>query len=482
MSMDPLQQALTLHRSGNLPLAERAYRHVLANQPNNARAVYLLGLTFAQRGMLPGAVECWRRAIALKPDYVEAYSNLGAALGQLKQTDGALLYLRRAVELDPRSAAAHNNLASTLSETDQPDEAIEHFRRAVELKPDYFDALFNLAKLTQRQGDIRGAGPLLDRAVSLKPEDPEARFLRGMNLLLLGDLPNGLRDYEARTRCKDFTIDPRQLPGLPWEGQDPAGKTILLHAEQGLGDTIQFARYAPLLGQRGARVLLEVQPPLVSVMRTLDGIERVIARGDALPGFDLQASLLSLPRLFATTNQTIPANVPYLVPDPQRLEFWRHRLEGSPRPRVGFVLAGNPRHTNDRNRSMPPEQFRAFLKQVEGVSWFSLQKDRAEPIEGTLDYTPDLHDFMETAALVTQLDLVVSVDTSVAHLAGALAKPVWLLLPFVPEWRWQLDRSDSPWYPTMRIFRQGTRGDWSGLLGHVAQELARLRQQTESPT
>ena len=471
------------HRLAGAPAeAEKVYRQALALRALYPQAHNALGLALIQQGKVDSAIVSWQRAIQLKPDFAEPHANLGAALAQQKKFSEAAAVLRKAVQLNPKFPPAHNNLANVLSELEESDEAIKHWEAAIALAPDYHDALNNFGRALQLRGEHERSLQLLDRAVAAKSDDPDSRFLRGLGLLAAGEFERGFADYHYRVACKDFQLHGRAFSAQrAWNGEDLAGKTFLIHTEQGLGDTIQFIRYAPLLAERGAaRVIVECPPYLVDLLRTASGVSEVIARGQPLPPFDLHAGVLDLPRLLQTTVQTVPANVPYIRADPVRADRWFGELTSfstPPGPRVGLVWSGNPKHANDRNRSMPLREFEP-LAALPNINFFSLQKGPAagQVSDSTLqlkliDHTARLHDFADTAALVTHLDLVIAVDTAVAHLAGAMGKPVWVLLAKVADWRWMLDRADSPWYPTMRLFRQMTAGDWASIVQQVKAEL-----------
>jgi tetratricopeptide (TPR) repeat protein len=467
-----------LRMSGDPVAAETAYRTSLSLRPLFPPAHNGLGLALVQQEKLESAVAAWRRAIQLKPDYAEAHANLGAALAQLEKPTEAAPVLRRAVELNPQFAPAHNNLANVLDELEDSDGAVEHWTRALQLLPNYFDALVNLGRTLQRRGEHDRALELLNHAITLRPTDPDARFLRGLALLLRGNLEEGFADYAFRMQCKELKIDPRNFSQSLWDGSPQPGKTILLRAEQGFGDVFQFVRYAPMVRQRVGHVVLECQAELAELMRTVRGIDTVAVRNQGLPPFDVHAPLLDLPRLIGTTLTTIPADVPYISADPARVENWAQILAADPPgKRVGLVWSGNPHHKNDRNRSILLREFEP-LADLDGVTFLSLQKGAAsgQASDSTLklklvDHTPRLTDFAETAALLSNLDLIITVDTSVAHLAGALARPTWVLLPFAPDWRWMLKRTDSPWYPTMRLFRQSQPGQWEPVIGAVSEAL-----------
>jgi hypothetical protein len=333
-------------------------------------------------------------------------------------------------------------------------------------------------------GRYEEAMPCLERAIGLRPDLAIIHWNRAIALLLEGRLTEGWAEAEWR-----FAYTPalrRDFPQPAWDGRsDLAGRTILLHAEQGLGDAIQFCRYAPMVAARGGgdRVVLECQPELAALLTTAPGVAQVVRRGDPLPPFELHCPLLSLPHRFGTTLATIPAAVPYLTPDPDKVRAWQSRLAADgPGRKVGLAWAGSPGHANDRQRSCRLSDF-APLANVPGVTFYSLQlgptgEQATNPPPGLrlLDPTADLRNFADTAALVANLDLVISVDTAVVHLAGALAKPTWVLLPFNPDWRWLRDREDSPWYPTMRLFRQSERGNWKSTIERVASELRELQR------
>jgi len=308
---------------------------------------------------------------------------------------------------------------------------------------------------------------------------PDGHWNLALALLVQGHFPEGWEEYEWRWKTKGL-LSPRQLLPQPlWDGRPLAGRAILLHAEQGLGDTIQFIRYLPLVAQRGGRVIVECQPELQRLVQAMTPDIPVLARGQPLPDFAFQCPLLSLPKALGTTLATIPATVPYLHADAQNVQMWRDRLAGHGSAlKVGLIWAGNPHHKNDRNRSVKLASL-APLAQVPGVQFYSLQKGAAAaqaktppPGMDLIDRTDDLQDFADTAAMIANLDLVIAVDTSVVHLAGALAKPVWTLLPYCPDWRWLLKRQDSPWYPTMRLFRQPEIGDWDSVIQQLAAALA----------
>ena len=384
--------------------------------------------------------------MAARPDYADALYNRGNALKLLKRYEESLASYDRAVALQPNHADAHNNRGQVLRELGRYNEALASYDRALALRPHHVMAHCNAAALR----------------------------------LLTGDFGRGWVHYEWRWLKKSVVPTKRNFSQPAWSGGDRlSGKTILIHSEQGLGDTIQFARYVPLIAAGGAQVIFEVQKPLQELMTGLAGAAKIAAKGGPLPQFDLHCPLLSLPLAFGTRLETIPSDNAYLRVPPRHLAEWQSRLSGARHPRIGLVWSGNPGHERDGERSIG---LRALLPMLDtlsaAASFVSLQKDvRAEDAAilkeraDIVDYGPALRDFSDTAALVSQLDLVISVDTSVAHLAGALGKPVWILLTYFPDWRWLLGRDDSPWYPTARLFRQNGTGTWDDVIVRLCQAL-----------
>ena len=443
---DLKRRAQELIGSGKFRDARSLYEEICRTDPGDAEAWFMLGAVHGRLGSLTEAISSNRRALELKQDYPEA----------------------------------HYNLARALQETGEFAEAERSYRETLKLKPGNPDACNNLGNVLRGLGRPREALEMFEKALAINPEHPPARCNRSLAWLLLGDFARGWPEFEWRWARSEHP--PRRLPGPQWDGADLHGKTLLVHAEQGYGDTIQFARYLPLLKQRGARIVCECQPPLTRLLRTMRDIDTVVTQGDTLPPFDLHVPLLSLPRIFASDATTIPARTPYLaVPDGNYTQIESVFATESDGYRIGFVWAGSPVHVNDRNRSCGLEHFRA-LSALDGIRLYSLQKGQcAEELKrnnfSARDLSVLLGDFADTAYAVTRLDLVITVDTSVAHLAGALARPVWTLLPFDPDWRWMLERQDSPWYPGMRLFRQPRPGDWDDVFRRVT---AALKQRTDA--
>ena len=466
------------HALGDTDAAIDLLRKAAALDPALVPAHNDLGILLHGRGALEEAEACYRRAIELAPHFAEAMSNLGAVLAERGRLDQATDWYKRALAERDDLPDAHNNLGSALVKLDRAGEAEVLHRRAVALRPDFADAHYNLGVALLDQGRYDEALPCYDEAIRLNPDSVDAHWNRAFVMLLKGDFAQGWREHEWR--WKRTQQPPRNFPQPQWRGEDIAKRTILLHDEQGMGDTLQFMRYAPLVAARGARVLLQVQRPLLRLAAaSLDvGIE-VFAEGDLIPPFELHSPLLSLPFACGTTIETIPTPIPYIEVDPAAAARWRNRIGPAAGLKVGLVWAGNPQHKNDRNRSIALERL-APLFEAPGVRWFSLQvgeraADLSRAPAGKIANLADrLTDFAATAAAIAGLDLVIAVDTAIAHLAGALGKPVWILLPFVPDWRWLVDRDDSPWYPTARLFRQPTRGDWESVAQRVRAALDEL--------
>jgi tetratricopeptide (TPR) repeat protein len=454
------------------------YDRALAAQPGNIEAIYNRANALLKLKRYAEALTGYDAVLADAPDHSNALGNRGLALRELKRPEEALACLDRALALEPQQKAeAINNRGNVLSDLNRFEEALASFDAALALRPDYTEAMINRGNMLMELRRIGEALASCEAVLALEPDNPDAHWNRGLIHLALGDFERGWRDYEWRAK-KNEDNDVRVFDAPRWTGAEPlAGKTILLHAEQGFGDTIQFIRYAPLVAARGARVIVEAPTPLKGLVSAVEGVSGVIARGETVPGCDLHCPLMSLPLAFGTTLDTVPAGVPYLCPPANRVEAWRERLPQKPF-RAGIVWTGNPTHRNDRNRSIALRSV-ATLASDSRVQLIGIQKDvRDEDAQalrdsaGIVSLGAELRDFSDTAAVISLLDLVISVDTSVAHLAGALGKPVWIMLPYNGDWRWMLEGETSPWYPTARLFRQPTVGDWDSVLARVNSELA----------
>jgi len=468
-----LESGMSHHQAGRLAEAERIYREILTEQPDYPEVLYLLGMLAAQVGKPDEAVELLRRAVRLKPDFAKAHYNLGVVLRNQGQFEEAIAASRQAIRIEPDFAEAHANLGNALRDMGQLDQATASYRQAIGLKPDYAEAHNNLGSVLHDTGQFDEAIAAGRRAIKLKADFVQAHWNYAWLLLTLGEFEEGWKELEWRLRLPQWTRLGRDFSQARWTGQDPRGKTILLISDARFGDAMHFIRYAPLVAERGATVLLECQAELVPLLNRVQGISAVFARGERLPSFDWQTPLLSLPLVFGTTVETIPAEVPYLSAPPDRITRWAQRLARESSFRVGLVWAGND---GQNARSCSLATF-GPLAAVPGVTFYGLQKgpEASQPVPPGLrliQMGEELGDFADTAGLVSNLDLVISVDTSVVHLAGGMARPVWTLVPFNPGFQWLRGRADSPWYPTMRLFRQPSRGDWDSVIAQVADALS----------
>jgi tetratricopeptide (TPR) repeat protein len=470
-----------LRSAGRDDEAADSYARAIALDPSYADPHHNLGLLHRATGRVEEAIACFRRAVALNPDYAEANHSLGVLLQRQGRVEDAILCFRRALAAQPGFSACCNNLGIALKQQDGLDGAIACFRRALELVPDYPDALNNLATALVESRRLDEAETRFRDAIALQSDYADAHANLGILLLSKGELRSGWAEYEWRWHQPHRAAWRPSYAAPQWMGEPAEGRTILVHAEQGFGDTIQFCRYVKLLAERGLRVVVEVQRPLFRLLRALPGADSVIVRGDTVPEVELHCPMLSLPLAFGTTLETIPAPSPYLNADSALASAWGERLAavGQPGRRVGLVWAGNPQSRApqasgvDRRRSIDPRLL-APLAKVPGVQLVSLQKDGPPAPEALrmADFMAEVADFADTAALIANLDLVVSVDTAVAHLAAALGKPVCLLDRHDPCWRWLTDRRDSPWYPTLRIYRQPWAGGWVPVLEELCRDLA----------
>jgi tetratricopeptide (TPR) repeat protein len=454
---------------GKLDAAIACYQRALELNPNYADACNNLGTAFGSQGKNKQAVAYFQQALSLRPDYAEAHTNLGNAYKAEGNLDAAAACHERALLIAPNYSVACNNLGTIRKLQGRIDEAVTLYERALLLAPNYSVACTNLGAILELQGRFNEAATLYERALAQTPQHTEAKWNQALLQLLFGDFAAGLPNYECR--WNSATSVPRNLPQPLWRGEQLNGARILLHAEQGLGDTLQCLRYIPMVQAAGGSVVLEVQAPLLRIAASLPGVTSLVTVGEPLPAFDWQCPLMSLPLACGTTLATIPAQVPYLSASQEALE----RTAALPWPagglRVGIAWAGNPTHIKDRYRSLALALLEPLL-QLEGVNFFSLQKGPATEELATVhapitDLGPAIEDMGDTAALIAHLDLIIAVDTSVVHLAGALGKPVWVMLPIAPDWRWLLDREDSPWYPSMRLFRQPKFDDWQSVVHMV---------------
>ena len=475
-----LSRANLLAELGRSDAALEAYERTLALDPLCVEAYNNRGVLFNGQGRYREAIFSFCKAISLRKNYPEAFNNRGITLKSLGKYEAALQDYNNALSLRPDYPEAFNNQGNVFKEVQRAEEALASYDQAIALRPDYPEAYNNravvLADLHRGEEALRD----YDQAIALRPDYAEAHFNRALCLLQLGRLAEGWPGYEWRWRNANLRMPSRSFPEPLWRGEALAGQTLLLYGEQGLGDAIQLCRYIPLVAARGGRVVLEVDRTLVGLLGQFDGLDQVVARGEPLPAFDFQCPLMSLPLAFGTTLDTIPTAPAYLTADPARVERWRTRLGPATRPRIGLVWSGNSHHRNDSCRSLP---FAALTDLIsERFDFLCLQKEirdseivRAAERPGLRLFCDEIVDFADTAALCELADLVISVDTSVAHLAGALGRPLWLVLPANSDWRWLLDRPDSPWYPSARLYRQsvaeGLKGEWGPVLASLAREM-----------
>jgi tetratricopeptide (TPR) repeat protein len=505
---------------GEIQLASDCLQRMAQLLPQSAEAHHRLGKAQERLGDWDGATESYRRALALQPDSPDPHGSLARLQCKQGAYGDAVQSCRRALALDPNRDEIHIQLGNALTDLGNYGAAVEAYRRALALKPDSAEAVYGLGYFFERkgdlasatdsfqnalklnphlggahlhlgtchllQGDLRKAAECFEQLLKLEPDSAEARAFLGLIHLKQGNFRPGLSEYESRWGTPYGLRFRRTFSQPLWKGEPLEGSRILLYAEQGMGDTLQFARYVPLVAARGAKVVLEVQPRLHRLLSLAKGPEEVICRDAPLPEVDWQCPLLSLPLAFATELNSIPAKIPYIYPDPAQVEIWRHRLSGSSL-RIGLVWGGSPLHPHELWRSIPLEQL-APLTNLEGTAFYSLQmgppasqvKELGSRVH-IIDLQDEQRDFADTAAIVANLDLVISIDTSVVHLAGAMGKPVWVMLSKSADWRWLLDREDNPWYPTARLFRQSTMGNWHDVVTRIQCELRSIAAQNFVP-
>jgi tetratricopeptide (TPR) repeat protein len=468
--------AITLQKQGAFMEAVESYHRALALQPDDFRFHFGLGVALHEMGDTAAAAASYRFALRLNPKCASAYTNLGALCQELGDLDTAAALQRQALRLSPDMLDAHVNMGVVYSKQGNMAEAIACFQRALAQDPNYAAAHCNLGFALAKLGDLRGAEGSYRRALACQPDLAIAQVCLATTHMVQGNLAAGWPEYEARWKTSEFRAFRRSFAQPLWRGEALHGARILLHAEQGLGDTIQFVRYAPAVAALGGEVILEVQPQLRRFLDHVPGVTRTITRGEPFPEFAWQCPLLSLPLAFQTELSSIPAKVPYLQADQTGARAWAGRLAGEGL-RIGIAWAGNPKHSRDRQRSLALAQLEP-LTHIKGTTFYSLQKGAAAAQLRELPATMKVHDleaqvedFADTAAIVANLDLVISVDTALAHLAGAMGKPVWILLHCMPDWRWLLNREDSLWYPTARLFRQTTPDNWQGVIDRLRMEL-----------
>lgn len=473
-------RGLALQKLNQLEAAIASYDRAITLKPDYAEAYSNRGLTLQKLGHLEAAIASYDHAITFKPDYTEAYSNRGTAYQALKQLDSARLSHEQAIAITPEYAFAHSNLGATLQSLNLLDAALVSHQRAIALNPNCAEAFSNLGGTLRALNRLQEAITAYDQAISLKSDYPEAHVNKALAQLLAGEFSSGWLSYEWRWKDPQTGLGHRNFAQPLWRGTESlTGKAILLHAEQGLGDTLQFCRYTRLVKALGAHVILEVPAALTGLLDGLDGVSILVTQGDPLPAFDFHCPLLSLPLAFRTTLANIPSTQRYLQAKEDMLAEWAQKLGPKTTPRIGLAWSGRNDHNNDLNRSIVLSEWGKHLPG--GFQYVSLQKevraaDQAELLNHPeiLHFGGEINNFSDTAALCELMDLIISVDTSVAHLGGALGIPTWILLPYSPDWRWLLDREDSPWYPNVKLYRQASPGDWRSVFTHVGQDLVQL--------
>lgn len=470
-------------RMGRLPEASASFEHAVRLKPDYLEAQCNAGRAYFGMGCWGKAMAFFQRALTLKPDLVPALHNLGLCFHKQRNLERAEECYQGVLKLDPQHLQAHVDLGNICLDRGDLEGMAAWYRKALAYTPCKSDHLLNISRILQSQELWEEALRCIDESLGHDLRHAEAHFDRALVLLRAGRFAEGWQEYEWRFQRSNWQkAYPYRLPGKRWDGSQFPGKTLLVHCEQGLGDTLQFARYLPLVKRRGGTVIFETQEALCSLFQAFPPVDEVVAlSGDAPTSrpYDFHISLLSLPRIFATTLETIPSDTPYVFADAQKTGQWNSRLAPD-RLRVGIVWAGSVWHVRDSSRSCGLEPF-LRLAEIPGVQLVGLQKgpgalaalELPEHIP-LVNYDEELQDFSDTAALVSALDLVISVDTAVAHLAGAMGKPVWVLLPTVADWRWLLGRDDSPWYPTLRLFRQNRNEEWAVVFSRVATELRRM--------
>jgi tetratricopeptide (TPR) repeat protein len=476
-SVDALYNSGIIHNDcERFEAAVASFDAALARQPDQPRAYLNRGVALARLGRFEAALASYDRAIASSGDYAAAHSNRGDVLVELGRYDEAVDACRRALVPEPDFADAHYNLAVALHALDRLEEALESYTRTIALRPDHVRALTNRGNVLRSLRRLDAAFESFDAALAIDSHLAEAHFNRATTRLLTGEFARGWEEYEWRWQVTTGhnPTERRRFSQPLWLGDAAlAGRTILLHGEQGLGDIIQFSRYVERVCELGATVILEVRAPVAGLLSGL-GAAQIVTAGSALPDFDCHCPLMSLPLAFKTELSTIPWSGPYLRADPERLGRWRTRL-GAPGKHIGLVWSGNALNPNNAWRSVPLGVLLQHLPP--DFHYYSLSTEMSVADRSIVDANPRIsalaEDFVDTAAICAALDLVISIDTSIAHLSGALGHPTWLLLAHSPDWRWLLDRDDSPWYPSMRLYRQPSRGDWHSVLARVAGDLTR---------
>lgn len=455
---------------GNDKLAQKYYEHSLIKNPNNALAFHNLGMIFLKNGEIDNAITSFKKALSLNSELAYSYYCLGLSYDIKGKYNEALDFYKKAVNLEPKLVDAYNNMGIIMQKQGQFKEAIDFFKKAIEIEPNYAEVYSNMGLTYREYGMIENSISSYKKSLEINPNLIDAHVNLALSLLLKGDFINGWKEYEWRKKHLPYIFSKPF-----WEGSDLSSKKIFIYTEQGFGDSIQFIRYIPLVYELGAKIILMCQKELESLFRNIKGIEELLTFGEPFPDFDFHCPLLSLPYIFNTDSESIPNNVPYLFPELLKIKKWSEKVRSDNRNlKVGLSWSGK-NHANHISLFSP-------LLQLSNVTFYSLQKgEAASQVDNSpyntkiVNLSNEINDFSDTAAIIENLDLVITIDTSVAHLAGALGKEVWTLLTYVPDWRWMLNRKDSPWYPTMRLFRQTSLGNWNSVFSDVLNELTKKR-------
>ncbi|MBF0329839.1 MAG: glycosyltransferase family protein [Nitrospirae bacterium] len=474
-----------LHLCGVIESENRDYQNAIISikkaliiNPNMPSAYNNLGVALSESGQLDDAIEAYSKAVSLMGEYAPAYDNLGLALKRNGKLSQAIECFKKAISIDPSYAKAWYHLGNSLYEIGDMDSAEKHLVRATELAPLFADAYGNLGSVYNEKKELSKAIKCYREAIRIKPDHANAHWNLSLALLLSGEFEEGWKEYEWRFALKDS--EKRIFSKPKWDcSSQITGKSLLIHTEQGFGDAIQFIRFAPMIKKMDAKIILECQKELTRLFSKVEGVDTVIPEGEKLPEFDLHYPLLSLPLALGITSTNIP-NLPYISPDENEANKWGELLGTLKTLKIGLVWAGKPNHFRDRLRSVPASVF-APLLEVAGARFYSLQKQnheyaKTEEIEswGIIDFTDKFYDFADTAAFISKLDLVVTVDSAIAHLAGAMGKLVWVMIPFVPDWRWLKKETNSRWYPTMKLFRQEEPGKWEPVVMSLRENLVEM--------
>ncbi len=485
---NPLYAEVVLARANALILQKKyelaidGYKTHIQIKPDEKESYYGLGNALKDILKFEDAIYCYRKAIEIDPQYYDALTNLANTLRRVKQFNEAAIYYSRAVEANPIEPDAYSNLGNILHDLNRTDLAIDAYAQALVIAPNDVRANYNIGNIYKELNQFEEAIEQLDHVLTLNPDDEETLFAKGVMLLTMGRYKEGFQLYEQRWERKSLIEKPRDYSQPLWNGtQSLEGKTILIHIEQGLGDTIQFSRLLNQLQKRGATIIFEVQKPLIGIMSRITGVSKVIAYKSEFKEFDYYCPLLSLPHYLNLELDNIPMAEGYLKPLPEYLNKWQLKLGPKTKPRVGLICSGNKMHENDQNRSILLFEIIQYLPQE--FEYITLQKEMREVDRQLIEKYPlfksfgdELDNFDDTAALCELMDVVISVDTSVAHLSGAIGKKTWLLIPFSPDWRWLLERKDSPWYLSMTIYRQESMKNWASVFEKVAIDLKKELQ------